>query len=380
MAQTRLAPKKIRGGKMCLAFIRYALNPTVYEAPEMDETDWELLFRFSERHAILGVVFEGLKHLEGNGVKPPHTVLKKWAESSMKIEKKNIMVNQATAKLYQKMKGDGFKCCVLKGQGNNLMYPNMYCRVSGDIDIWLASTREKQPNVRKVLEYVREHNPKGRTIYHHIDYGDFEGIDVEVHYRPSFMNSLFYNHRLQKWFMQQADAQFENYVELPGNAGVIAVPKPEFNVVFQLTHIYSHLLNHGIGLRQLIDYYYVLQSVKDKNGMEETLRYLGLDKIAGAVMWVLHNMLGLDEQYLVYTMDEQRGRVLGKEIMSGGNFGNKIPVNSNTYGKKKPLWLFYVKKNIQRLSKDIQMVRYFPSECLGEPIFRWWHFFWRQLH
>ena len=36
------------------------------------------------------------------------------------------------------------------------------------------------------------------------------------------------------------------------------IPTVEFNIIFQLTHIYSHLMNEGIGLRQLLDYYYVL--------------------------------------------------------------------------------------------------------------------------
>ena len=36
------------------------------------------------------------------------------------------------------------------------------------------------------------------------------------------------------------------------------IPTVEFNIIFQLTPIYSHLMNEGIGLRQLVDYYYVL--------------------------------------------------------------------------------------------------------------------------
>ena len=36
------------------------------------------------------------------------------------------------------------------------------------------------------------------------------------------------------------------------------IPTVEFNIILQLTHIYSHLMNEGIGLRQLVDYYYVL--------------------------------------------------------------------------------------------------------------------------
>ena len=60
--------------------------------------------------------------------------------------------------------------------------------------------------------------------------------------------------------------------------------------------------------------------------------------VSGAVMWVLHTMLGMEERYLIVAMDEQRGRLL---------------------------------------AQDIRLVRYFPSECLWEPLFRLYHFFWR---
>lgn len=358
------------GGKKWIDFIRYVMNPVAFESPKMDEKDWKRLYRFSSRHAILGFVFEGMRHL-GDNVNIPKYVLKEWLINTVNIEKKNKKVNNAVAKLYQQLTSDGFRCCILKGQGNNLMYPNMFCRTPGDIDVWMASDGDAQPEVRKILEYVRSHNPKARTIYHHIDYGVFEGVDVEVHYRPSFMNFPVHNHRLQKWFIQQANAQFENLVELPENAGTIAIPTPEFNAVYQLAHIYSHLLNTGIGLRQIIDYNYVILSVKDKHGVEATLHHLGLDKIAGAMMWVLHNMLGMEEEHLITAMDEKRGRVLYEDIMSGGNFGHKKAE------KKNPLWQLHLKKNIQRLGRDVRMVRYFPSECLFEPLFRLYHFFWR---
>ena len=301
------------GGKKWLAFIRYALNPDAFEAPEMDEKDWVLLYRFSYRHAILGIVFEGVRRL-GEGGNIPHRVLKDWLVNAVKIEKKNVIVNHVAAKMYRQLTGDGLRCCVLKGQGNNLMYPNMFCRTPGDVDVWLTRDVEHQPDVRTVIEYVRNHNPKGKTVYHHIDYGDFEGTDVEAHYRPSFMLYPVHNRRLQKWFKEHAEEQFSNRVELPRDAGVIAIPTPEFNAVYQLAHIYSHLLNDGIGLRQIIDYYYVMLSIKDKEGLEDTLRYLGLEKIAGAVMWVLHTMLGMEQRYLIVAMDEQSRMLSGRSL------------------------------------------------------------------
>jgi hypothetical protein len=364
------------GGKKWLAFIRYALNPDAFEAPEMDEKDWVLLYRFSYRHAILGIVFEGVRRL-GEGGNIPHRVLKDWLVNAVKIEKKNVIVNHVAAKMYRQLTGDGLRCCVLKGQGNNLMYPNMFCRTPGDVDVWLTRDVEHQPDVRTVIEYVRNHNPKGKTVYHHIDYGDFEGTDVEAHYRPSFMLYPVHNRRLQKWFKEHAEEQFANRVELPRDAGVIAIPTPEFNAVYQLAHIYSHLLNDGIGLRQIIDYYYVMLSIKDKEGLEDTLRYLGLEKIAGAVMWVLHTMLGMEQRYLIVAMDEQRGRLLAQEMMTGGNFGHKVPLKKSDVVGEKPLWRLQIRKNILRLQRDMRLVRYFPSECLWEPLFRLYHFFWR---
>ena len=39
-----------------------------------------------------------------------------------------------------------------------------------------------------------------------------------------------------------------------------------------------------------------------------------------------------------------------------------------------------VMKNWQRIRRDFRMMRYFPSECLWEPVFRAYHFFWRMSH
>ena len=103
----------------------------------------------------------------------------------------------------------------------------------------------------------------------------------------------------------------------------------------------------------------------------DTLSYLGLLDIAGAVMWVLKEVLGLEEKYLIAPIEERRGRFLYEEIMRGGNFG----MHDSTRKPKSKIG-----KNIERLKQDLRLVRYFPSECLWEPIFRVWHFFWRLAH
>lgn len=158
--------------------------------------------------------------------------------------------------------------------------------------------------------------------------------------------------------------------------GAINVPTVEFNVIFQLSHVYNHLLHEGVGLRQIIDFFYVLRSLKgshaDAIDYSYLLRYLGLDTFAGAMMWVLHDVLGLPEEYLIAPRDERRGRVLLAEIMRGGNFGMYDSDNVNADSR--------LKKNLQRFKRDLRLMRYFPSECLCEPFFRTYHFFWRMRY
>lgn len=351
------------GGKKWLAFIRYALNPERFEMPEMDEKDWKRLYYFAVEQRIIGLIPEGIVQLHKHGIYLPKDIVKIMMFQKVSIEKNNIIQNHTITQLVKKLENDGFRCCILKGQGNSLLYPNVNSRVTGDIDVWMLNREGNPYDIRRIIRYVRQFNAHGKAVYHHIDYGRFVKTSVEVHYRPSFMNNPIHNYRLQKWFRQQADAQFANHVELPDNAGTIVIPTPEFNAVYQLAHIYNHLLFKGVNLRQIIDYYYVMLALKDKQNMEPLLQYLGLKGIAQAMMWVLINILGMEEKYIIVKPDERLGRILVREILASKNIMQKT---NDSLGK-----------NLWRLKTDMRIVRYFPSESLCEPIFRLYHYFWR---
>ena len=357
-----------------LDFIKYAIDTERQFIPDTEGMDWLGLYKFAEEQAILGVVFKGVERLGEQGVKPPFDLLMQWIATVEQIEGRNKAVNKVVLALFEKLNNDGFRGCVLKGQGNNLMYPNVYSRTPGDIDVWVSpvDVRGNRDDVKCVVGYVRQHNHQAKAVYHHIDYGLYKDVEVEVHYRPSFMFNPIYNRRLKKWFRVNANEQLHHVVELPDGVGEIAVPTTDFNIIYQLSHIYNHLLHEGIGLRQIIDYYYVLKtntSRTNDTNIIDLLNYLGLAKIAGTVMWALHDKLGLEEEFLIAPMDEERGKVLLEEVLRGGNFGHYDDNNRQATTA--------IKKNIQRLKRDFRMMRYFPSECFWEPIFRVYHFFWR---
>ena len=86
-------------------------------------------------------------------------------------------------------------------------------------------------------------------------------------------------------------------------------------------------------------------------------------------MYVLREVMGLDEKRMICAPDERRGRLLLEEIMAGGNFGHYDERNHFGQGA---LW-----HNIQRFRRDWRMLRFYPSEALSEPLFRACHFLWR---
>ena len=441
-----------------LSFLRYSLGDKADLSIVVTKTDWQQLFSFASNQAIIGICFDGINRLDQEYSdklkKNPieRNLLMTWMGAAQQIRRQNIEVNMVASKLYSMLREDGLRCCILKGQGNALMYPNPYSRNPGDIDVWVNASREQ------ITEYAMKHFEIGDDIrFHHLE-TSFDGVPVELHFFPGIMNNPIYNARLQKWFKRNVDLQCSNVVSLPDGAGDIAIPTTAFNVVYQLTHLYHHFFDEGIGMRQIIDYYYVVcdfykvyqnsskitpssltlkggststpspssseggdvtalrcsEPLRSKDGgpskvspgcagwdrldgsgdmtsdvsasststtdssastaldvVQSDLKHLGLWKFAGAVMYVLHETLGLSEEKMIAPMDEKRGKLLLAEILDGGNFGRHFTkyagFTHQSMGKK-----YFLK-----IWRNMHFVRYYPAEALSEPIFRTWHFFWR---
>ncbi len=389
--------------KNIFGFLKYCLGNEVDMSGVVAGMDWRQLFAFSSKQAILGFCFEGIERmgreypslLKENPVGEDLVMV--WMGKAMQIRRKNMKVNVTAGKLYRQLREDGLRCCILKGQGNALMYPNPYLRNPGDIDVWVNGSRER------IAAFAREHYGwKDEMRYHHLE-TKLDGVPVELHFLPCTMNNPIYNARLQKWFKRNGDLQYSNVVSLPDGAGEMAVPTASFNVIYQLCHLYHHFFDEGIGLRQIIDYYYVLGANTDFtentdvlgantdftentdssflttnrtnqtniDALRHELKWLGLWKFAGAVMWVLHEVLGMSESMMIAPMDEKRGRLLLGEILDGGNFGK----HAEKYGHFTRQGM--AKKYFLKIWRNMHFVRYYPAEALSEPVFRTWHFFWR---
>ena len=358
------------------SFLRYCLGCKADLSIVVAKIDWRQLYTFASKQAILGICFDGIERL---GEEYPEelkqnpierNLLMTWMGKAQQIRRQNMKVNVVASKLYSMLREDGLRCCILKGQGNALTYPNPYSRNPGDIDVWIHASRER------IMEYARKKFELEDDIrLQHLE-TSLNGVPVELHFFPCSMNNPLYHARLQKWFKRNADLQCSNVVSLPDGIGEIVIPTTAFNVVYQLTHLYHHFFDEGIGMRQIIDYYFVLvkneeRRMKNLTALQRELKYLGLWKFAGAMMYVLHEVLGLSEEKMIAPMDEKRGKLLLAEILEGGNFGRHF----TKYGHFTQQGM--AKKYFLKIWRNMHFVRYYPAEALSEPIFRTWHFFWR---
>jgi len=347
------------------SFLRYILNDHSTLSAEIFNVNWKDFLFWSEKQAILGIVYDGIS-TAGKEINIPFDVLMKWIGYANQIENCNRKLNKKCIEVTSEYRNVGFSCMFLKGQGNATMYSKPLLRQPGDIDLLILNADRK-----KIIEYTKTKHEIGEIRYHHLEYDD-NGISVEVHFIPCQMNNPIYHRRLMKWLREHSE--IKESAELPDVLGKLPVPSKDFNLVFQLAHMMHHFFDEGIGLRQMMDYYYLLRSSTKleirKEKLEMTLKYLGLWKFAGAVMYVMREVFGMEEQFMIALVDERRGRTLLNEILKGGNFGKYSGLTQHSTGGK-----YFLKH-----WRNLHFVREYPSEALCEPIFRTWHFFWRLRH
>lgn len=338
-----------------------------------NELEWQKLFELACKQSLASILLIGLdKVLSQPGVSKPK-VLFEWIGIQQTTETQNKLQNKRCQELYEIFKCAGYRNTVLKGQGTALYYDKPEYRQCGDIDIWVSKEgRCLTDDVRsEILQFFKE---KGYYIGHvdikHSDIYFFEDVPVEVHFLPSWMYSPVTNKRLQKFFNMKADSQFSNTDEELGFAHTTI----DFDLVYSMVHIYRHIFSEGIGLRQLIDYYYILQcSIEEqRNEAFDVLCQLKMRSFMGGIMWILMECFGMNIKYSLCPTNEWHGKFLLSEIMTAGNFGHYDERTMQISKEKK------FKRGFVQLVRNLRFVTYYPSEVLWSPFWKLWHWGWRK--
>lgn len=373
--------------KIFFDFLRFCIGSAKEIPGSLKEVDWKELYAIAQKQCLVGVLFHGIRRLPKE-LAPEQKLLMQWMVMAEQIRKQNIRLFLDSVKVCKNFENKGFANCILKGQGYALLYPDPYMRTPGDIDIYLTGGR------KRVMQYINKVCPNQVMRYHHVDFPVMKTA-IEVHFTPSYMFCPIHNCRMQKWFGKVMGEQCNHRVSLPDGYGEIHVPQVSFNVIYILSHLYRHIFTEGIGLRQLLDYSFVLvkwhtdltnltdsnkslpqmtQINTDLDTLRHELKYLGLWKFAQAVMFVMKEVFGLSEDRMIAPMDEREGRFLLDEIMRGGNFGQYDDRMGSKVGESK------IHRYFRMNLRNLRFVKHYPTEALSEPLFRTWFALWKKIH
>lgn len=342
-------------------FLQYCLHDDKPLPASVGRIDWMKMIDVSGSQGISGVIYTGIEKGKKE-LQMPLGVLMEWVGFVQQIENQNKFVNRMCVKVFNELRAAGFECVLLKGQGNALMYPRPLLRMSGDIDI-LVTNKSRQA----ITSYVKERKNVTGHHYQHLEYEE-DGCVIEIHFMLCSQSNPLYRRRLNKELMAMVKGG-GRMAELPDGVGSIPVPTWTFNVLFQLAHMMHHFFDEGVGLKHMVDYYYLLTGCEAHDDLTEQLKRLNLYDFAGAVMYVMKTTLDMDDRFLIAPVDERRGQALLKDIKKGGNFGRNHGLTEHFTGKR-----FFLKS-----WRNMHFLCDYPAEVLCEPFYRTWHFFWRKF-
>lgn len=324
--------------------------------PAFTFEDLKSLFELARRQSLLGIAYVGLKKMS---VALPRELALNWSLRAETIRGLNAQMDSTAARLTKLFEDAGCKSAILKGQANARLYPEPWARQPGDIDIWVSGGKKGVLETLKKMGLME--GAEVSNLYIHLSKEMFK-LDVEVRIKPSSnINNPFADKRMQNFLVDEiCKAEF-----IP--EGFFA-PSLNFAMIMQLSHIRKHLFGRGIGLRQLVDYFVLIQNSTDaeREAVSRLLKPMGLWNMAGAVMYVLGEVLGLDESKMLCKPDVRRGRVLLREVMEDGNFGSS---SSRSKGSVYIWWLKNRFRILRFLSFDFGEVSWMLLKYWGKFVF-----------
>ena len=348
--------------------------PTAYE--------WSQLYDIAKKQSLLGVCFNSLQQLYKNHPEQttnlPMPLKMQWLGIAARIQQRNEYMNKRCVELQANLAAAGFRNCILKGQGVAPLYAGLnlnLLRQPGDIDVYVDASRE---DVIRYAQSLGDSHPD--WDYKHLHLKVYNNVEIEVHYVPEVFLNLWKNRKLQRWFVEHKEDMFDS-VKVHHNESTedmsLVSPSIEFNVFYILLHIYRHFLYEGVGLRQLLDYYFVLKiySVGSRTSdtqIRDTIKSFGMERFTQGLMWVLQYVFNLDDKYFICEADEEEGKYILNQIMQGGNFGHHDErLNCNGRGKFTAV--------CKILKHNYHLFSHYPSDVVWSPIWVIWHWMWKRM-
>ena len=384
--------------------------------------EWETLYEESWKQGVAGVLLSGVEKLPEEQM-PPIDLKLEWIGEAQIIVEKNREMDQRCVELLEILEKAGLRGTILKGQGIAKLYDTAWKkedgrtdnsdslasrRQSGDIDVYVDC------GIERAITFARSLGQNDVSWdYKHLHLESWEDTEVEVHYHVEVFFNLIKNRRLQRWFKAHEEMLFEGRCKTDDGKRTLVTPSVELNVFYILLHIYRHYMYTGVGLRQIVDYYFVLRQVSgffaEQSGRAERkfqgcpsgesahardnsnklgsplaqsqtssdilhqtsdiIHQLRMDRFAAGLMWVMREVMAMPREWMPWEPDEREGRYILAQVMEGGNFGHYSSRQTRLTGG-----LGYVVRVVRH---SLHLMRHYPTEALWAPLWVVWHKGWK---
>lgn len=312
----------------------------------------------ARKQTMLGVLFDGVARLPQEQ-RPPEGIYENWASLTERIAGIYQRHLQRTQELEKMLSSLGLHACILKGICMSQLYPVPERRICGDIDVWVRGTHKKILRAFHKAGYQTS-----EILYQECKVDLFPDTTVDIHFHPSKMYNPVLNARLQRCLKELSPIRDD---------ATLVFPDARFNAVFCMAHMYRHYLEGGLGMRQMLDYYYILRVLpaSERAATMRRLKWLGMGRFTAAMMMSLRFNFRLEDEYLLCEPNRKLGQKLVEDMISMGNFGVMDKRNRAVAGESR--LARFMRKNKRVFSN----FRYYPREVFWSPFSRICQFVWR---
>lgn len=334
------------------ALLRNGLWRWEEELPkELTEKQTLAILQMAEEQAVLGLVAGAILR---NDISMPEDLRYEVIGIKVQIQQGNELLNNGLRLLTALFDEKGVDYVVVKGQAVAARYADMTERQSGDIDYYCDA--ENFPKSLQAIKDAWGIVQEGNLSGHHIHY-DYKGVTYEGH----FELTTFYSKKDDAYWQRLLDEDEGTVVMVDGKG--VKTLSPTMHTLFVFIHLFHHLLELGIGMRQFCDWAVMLHTYRDEidqKGLQEHLQVLGLERAYRACGSILVDCLGLPAEEFTYELTDHDRRYVARimdVIFYRGNMGR--------YNKRNGFsgWRHNIEATGIKVSHFVKFVALAPNYC-----------------
>ena len=304
-----------------LMLIRNALWRSTEALPD---ADWDVVEKYAQDQGVLWIAYIGAKALKQSSCSLqmiPKERLKNWRSALYTGTFYNDQINGVQMHLIQWMAENKVRAAILKGTSCSRYYPFPEARPLGDIDVLVD--RECVNAVGEYLE-SRGYTKSQHEHEFHVGYYGTE-TTVEVHYAgTSIPNSAGGRAVAEEMTHFLDDTQMACIGEM-----TFPVLSDAHQALMLLLHMERHMVDSGIGLRQLCDWTVFVNGTVGVTWKKDILGLLnrcGLLVYAKVLTKACVLFLGLDATKAEWCLDtdDELARAMMEDVFRGGSMGAAV--------------------------------------------------------